>query len=158
VVYRPFIMCSADGNPITRMGVTPFGLAAGIESDRSHELLKVPSRMILRVELIAEAWRALRNARSRRILEPKTIADKPRSEEKLAAVLKRTVPIHACFKSITADAFCFTSESSDCQSATAARDRSIVWRTSDRTSTTAGPFADIASATTSAACAAFVIV
>jgi hypothetical protein len=89
------------------MGVTPFGLAAGIESDRSHELLKVPSRMILRVELIAEAWRALRNARSRRILEPETIADKPRSEETLAAVLKRTVPIHeeACFKSITADAF-----------------------------------------------------
>jgi hypothetical protein len=63
--------------------------------------------MILRVELIAEAWRALRNARSRRILEPETIADKPRSEETLAAVLKRTVPIHeeACFKSITADAF-----------------------------------------------------
>jgi hypothetical protein len=58
----------------------------------------------------------------------------------------------------------FTPENSDCQSTlrhqpdAAARDRSIVWRTSDRTSTTTGPFADIASGTISAACAAFVIV
>ena len=37
----------------------------------------------------------------------------------------------------------------------ATRDRSIVWRKSHRTSITTGPFADIASATTSAACAAF---
>ena len=36
-----------------------------------------------------------------------------------------------------------------------ARDRSIVWLKSHRTSITTGPFADIASATTSAACAAF---
>jgi hypothetical protein len=62
--------------------------------------------MIVRFELIAQAWRALRNARSRRILEPETIADKPRREA-FAAFFKRTVPIHeeACFKSMTAGAF-----------------------------------------------------
>jgi len=63
--------------------------------------------MILRFELIAQAWRALRNARPTRILEPETIADKPRREEMRAAFCKRTVPIHeeARFKSMTAGAF-----------------------------------------------------
>ena len=91
-VTAPFILRSADGNPVTRMGGTPIGLAAGIESDRSHELLKVPSRMILRFELIALGLASV---------EERAI------EETLATFLKRTVPIHeeACFKSITADAF-----------------------------------------------------
>jgi hypothetical protein len=91
------------------MGGTPIGLAAGIESDRSHELLKVPSCIILRFELIALASRALRNARSRRILEPETIADNRDVKKPSPLFLKRTVPIHeeACFKSMTAGAFMF---------------------------------------------------
>jgi hypothetical protein len=63
--------------------------------------------VILRFELVAQAWRALRNARPRLILEPETIADKSRRKETLAAFFKRTVPIHeeARFKSMTAGAF-----------------------------------------------------